>query len=60
MNSQAIERQIRHRLAILWRADEVSKNMVATGREIRHHPQTFYKWERLYKLEGEGGPARAL
>ena len=55
MNSQAIERQIHHRLAILRHAEEVSKNVAATCRHLGITRQTFYKWERRLKLEGEAG-----
>lgn len=55
MNSQAIERQIRHRLAILRHAEEVSKNVAATYRHFGITRQTFYKWERRFKLEGDAG-----
>jgi transposase InsO family protein len=55
MNSQAIERQIRHRLAILRHAEEVSKNVAATCRHYGITQQTFYKWERRFKLEGQAG-----
>jgi transposase-like protein len=53
MNSQAIERQIRHRLAILRHADEVSMNVASTCRHYGITCQTFYNWGRRYKLEDE-------
>jgi transposase-like protein len=55
MNSQAIERQIRHRLAILRHADEVSMNVASTCSHYGITRQTFYNWERRYKLEDEAG-----
>ena len=55
MNSQAYERQIRHRLAILSHADEVSMNVAATCRYYGISRNTFYKWERRFKAEGADG-----
>ena len=55
MNSQAIDRQIRHRLTILRHANEVTKNVAATCRHYGITRQTFYNWERRYKSEGEAG-----
>ena len=52
MKAQSMDPQIRHRLAVLAHADEISKNVAAT---CRHHGitrQTFYTWERRFKAEG--------
>ena len=55
MNSQAYERQIRHRLTILSHADEVSMNVAATCRYYSISRNTFYKWEGRFKAEGADG-----
>ena len=55
MNIQAMDRQIRHRLAVLRHADEISKSVAATCRHYGITRQTFYTWEKRYKAEGEAG-----
>ncbi len=53
MKIQSIDRQIRHRLAVLQYADEISMNVAATCRHYGITRQTFYAWEKRYKSEGE-------
>lgn len=48
-------RKIRHRLAILRHAEEVSGNVSATCRYYGITRQTFYKWLRRFEDEGEEG-----
>ncbi len=55
MKVQSIDRQIRHRLAVLRHADEISMNVAATCRHYGITRQTFYTWEKRYKSEGEVG-----
>ena len=55
MKTQSIDRQMRHRLAVLRHADEISKNVAATCRHYGITRQTFYTWEKRYKSEGEAG-----
>ena len=55
MTVHSIDRQIRHRLAVLRHADEVSKNVASTCRHYGITRQTFYTWEKRYKSEGESG-----
>ena len=55
MTAHSIDRQIRHRLAVLRHADEISMNVAATCRHYGITRQTFYTWEKCYKSEGEAG-----
>ena len=55
MKVQSTDRQIRHRLAVLRHADEVSMNVAATCRHYGITRQTFYIWEKRFKAEGPDG-----
>ena len=55
MNSQAYERQIRHRLTILRHAEEITGSVAATSRHYGISRNTFYKWERRFTAEGPDG-----
>jgi transposase len=55
MKVQSIDRQMRHRLAVLRHADEISMNVAATCRYYGITRQTFYTWEKRYKAEGQAG-----
>ena len=49
MTVHSIDPQIRHRLAVLAHADEISMNVAATCRHYGITRQSFYTWERRYK-----------
>jgi len=55
MNEDELQRQAKHRLAILQHADEVSGNVAATCRYYGISRQRFYKWSRRYEAEGLNG-----
>ena len=48
-------RKVRHRLAMLRHAEEVSGNVAATCRYYGISRQCFYKWKRRYDELGEAG-----
>jgi transposase InsO family protein len=54
MTEREIERRVRHRLAVLRHAEEVSGNVAATCRYygIRN---CFYRWLRRYEVDGLAG-----
>ena len=55
MDEREQQRKIRHRLAVLRHAEEVSGNVAATCRYYGISRPTFYKWLRQYEeLAGEG------
>lgn len=49
------QRKIRHRLAVLAHADEVSGNVARTCRYYGISRPTFYKWRNRYEELGEDG-----
>ncbi|MBT8241573.1 MAG: helix-turn-helix domain-containing protein, partial [Acidimicrobiia bacterium] len=55
MDDREQQRKIRHRLAVLRHADEVSGNVSATCRYYGISRQCFYKWQRRYEDHGEEG-----
>ena len=55
MDDREQQRKIRHRLAVLRHAEEVSGSVAATCRYYGITRQTFYKWRRRFEDEGEDG-----
>ena len=55
MDEREQQRKVRHRLAMLRHAEEVSGNVAATCRYYGISRQTFYKWLRRYEELGEEG-----
>ena len=55
MDDREQQRKVRHRLAILRHADEVTGNVAATCRYYGISRQCFYKWKRRYDDLGEDG-----
>ena len=55
MDEREQQRKVRHRLAVLRHADEVSGNVSATCRYYGISRQVFYKWHRRYEELGEAG-----
>src|SRR3954453_14333761 len=55
MNEQHQQRLIRHRLAVLRHAAEVSGNVAQTCRYYGISRTVFYKWRRRYDEFGEDG-----
>ena len=55
MDEQAQQRKVRHRLAVLRHAAEVTGNVAATCRYYGISRPTFYKWLRRYEELGEEG-----
>jgi transposase-like protein len=55
MTERELERQARHRLAVLWHAEEISGNVSATCRYYGISRNCFYKWLRRYEAEGLAG-----
>jgi transposase InsO family protein len=55
MTEQVLDRQQKHRLAVLRHADEVSGNVAATCRYYGITRQTFYTWHRRFEAEGVEG-----
>ena len=55
MNEQTQLRTVKHRLAVLHHAAEVSGNVAATCRYYGISRPTFYKWLRRYEELGEDG-----
>lgn len=55
MDEREQQRKVRHRLAVLRHAEEVSGNVAATCRYYGISRQTFYKWRRRYDELGEAG-----
>ena len=52
MSEQQLDRQIRHRLAVLRHAEEVTGNVAMTCRYYGISRQTFYKWLSRYQADG--------
>jgi transposase-like protein len=55
MDDREQQRKIRHRLAVLRHAAEVTGNVAATCRYYGISRPTFYKWLRRYEELGEDG-----
>lgn len=55
MDEREQQCKIRHRLAVLRHAEEVSGNVSATCRYYGISRQVFYKWQRRYDELGEAG-----
>ena len=55
MDEREQQRKIRHRLAVLRHAEEVTGSVSATCRYYGITRQCFYKWRRRYEDEGEAG-----
>ena len=55
MDEREQQRKIRHRLAVLRHAEEVTGNVAATCRYFGISRPTFYKWLRRYEELGEEG-----
>jgi transposase len=55
MDEREQQRKIRHRLAVLRHAEEVSGNVAATCRYYGISRPTFYKWLHQYEEFGEEG-----
>ncbi len=55
MSEQELDRQVRHRLAVLRHAEEVTGNVAMTSRYFGISRQTFYKWQQRYQADGEAG-----
>ncbi len=49
MDEREQQRKIRHRLAVLCHAEEVSGNVAATCRYYGISRPTFYKWRHQYE-----------
>lgn len=55
MTEQEHQRKIRHRLAVLAHAEEVTGNVARTCRYYGISRPTFYKWRNRYEEHGEDG-----
>ena len=55
MDDREQQRKIRHRLAVLYRAEEVTGNVAATCRCYGISRPTFYKWRNRYEELGPDG-----
>ena len=55
MDDREQQRKIRHRLAVLRHAEEVSSNVAATCRYYGISRPTFYKWRNRYEQLGPDG-----
>jgi transposase InsO family protein len=55
MDDREQQRKVRHRLAVLRHAEEVTGSVSATCRYYGISRQCFYKWRRRYEDEGEAG-----
>jgi transposase-like protein len=55
MTERELDRQARHRLAVLRHVEEVSGNVSATCRYYGISRNCFYKWQRRYEAEGLDG-----
>src|SRR6266516_5366124 len=55
MTERELERQARHRLAVLRHAEEISGNVSATWRYYGVSRNCFYKWLRRYEAEDLAG-----
>ena len=57
MDDREQQRKVRHRLAVLRHAEEVTGNVSATCRYYGISRQVFYKWRRRFEDERRGRPA---
>jgi transposase InsO family protein len=55
MTEQVLDRQQKHRLAVLRHADEISGNVAATCRYYGISRQVFYTWQRRFDADGVDG-----
>jgi transposase len=55
MDDREQQRKVRHRLAVLRHAEDVSGNVAATCRYYGISRQAFYKWHRRFEELGEEG-----
>lgn len=55
MDEREQQRKVRHRLAVLRHADEVSGNVAATCRYYGISRPMFYKWRERYEQFGPNG-----
>ena len=55
MSEQTLDRQVRHRLAVLRHAEEMTGNVAMTCRYYGISRATFYIWQRRYQEEGPEG-----
>jgi len=55
MDEREQQRKVRHRLAIIRHADEITGNVAATCRYFGISRPCFYKWLRRYEELGEAG-----
>src|SRR5512141_3052563 len=55
MTEQEHQRKIRHRLAVLAHAEEVTGNVARTCRYHGISRPTFYRWRNRYEEHGEDG-----
>src|SRR5437870_4740385 len=55
MDDREQQRKVRHRLAVLRHAEEVTGSVSATCRYYGISRQVFYKWRRRYEEGGEEG-----
>lgn len=55
MIEQVLDRQQKHRLAVVRHAEEVTGDVAATCRYYGIIRQTFYTWQRRYEADGAEG-----
>jgi transposase-like protein len=55
MGEREQQRKVRHRLAVLRHAEELTDNVAATCPYYGISRQVFYKWRRRYEEHGEEG-----
>lgn len=55
MDDREQQRKVRHRLAVIQHAEEVTGNVAATCRYYGITRTTFYRWLRAYEAKGETG-----
>jgi transposase InsO family protein len=55
MTEQVLDRQQKHRLAVLRHAEEISGNVAATCRYYGITRQTFYTWQKRFDADGVEG-----
>jgi transposase-like protein len=55
MTDPTLDRQVRHRMAVLRHAEEVTGNVSMTCRYFGITRQTYYKWRRRFEELGADG-----